>query len=451
MGSIAKGGLLPWWQAREEGLQRWVRDLIHAELAALRPGTWRWPAGADVDLLNDAGVDSLEMLSLQGAIAEALDLRTHEELMALHERPSWRGWVEAARLRLQRDDATLGFATSGTSGRPQRHRHLRAELEQEMDAMGEVLAAHPSARPWPRGGRILSAVRAHHIYGFLFTVMLPTRVQGTPADLEVVDLTGKPAALAATLARPGDLVVGFPDWWAQALRPEVNWPAEVVGVTSTAPCPASVSEAARKRGLARWLEIYGSTETAGVAWRDQAEGPFELHRFWRRAPTQLPQTLQRLSPAGDWGLPLPAPDRLEWLDARRFRPTGRHDGVVQVGGINVDPQQVRAHLMSHPSVSDAAVRLTSATGGPPRLKAFVVLLKDLPQHPSGGVVEGHELTRTEAHEPGRAAPTMTLLESLEAWCRDHLPPAARPVHIRLGTALPRNEMGKLQDWSIPSP
>ena len=440
-----------WWQSNP-ALERWVRDLIHAEMVTLRPATWRWPqrpAGQDVHLLDDAGVDSLDLLSLQGAVAEALDLRSHEELMVLHEQPSLKGWTQAARLRLQREDSTVAFASSGTTGKPQRHAHRLSALEQEMDAMADVLEAHPSGTAFAQGGRILSAVRSQHIYGFLFTVLLPHRLShrlshrpghrlshqpdhpaGHPTP-EVIDLVGQPAAVAAALARPGDLVVGFPSWWQQALRPAGLWPPDVIGVTSTAPCPPETSALAAERGLARWLEIYGSTETAGVAWREEAQGPFRLHPFWRRAQgasacactgeDPSADELERCSPEGVWGPARPAPDHLQWTDATRFRPAGRRDGVVQVGGVNVDPKAVQTHIAAHPAVAEVAVRPCSQ-GGDLRLKAFVV---------------------------PRSA--IDLIPILHEWCRAHLPPAARPVDIRLGATLPRNEMGKLRDWDVSGP
>lgn len=414
----------PWWSLAG-ALPRLVRDVLCAEMALLRPSGWSWPAvpiEADLHLVDDLGADSLELMSLSSALAEALDLRLADELQPLHERPTWQSWVEAARRRLHRDDRVVAFRTSGSSGAPRRCAHDRLALEQEMLAMLDVL--EPQGKPVI--ARIVCPVRCHHIYGFLFSLVLPSVLKAqrsfTPA---VLDLAGQPPAAAPPQLQAGDLVIGFPDWWSAALRSPATWPQGVIGLSSTAPCPAPVAQSALDRGLQRWIEIYGSSETAGVGWRDAPGAAFQLHRHWRRVRSgrvgedgTQPTDLQRQDPSGQWHEPVPAPDHLRWLDESRFVPVGRRDGLIQVGGHNVDPCQVAQRLRAHPAVAEVAVR-PYALGPGLRLKAFVVPM-------------GHA--------------TESLTAELHDWCRRHLRPHERPVDIRIGHALPRNDMGKLRDW-----
>ena len=422
-------GCTPWWQ-RDDVLSRWVRDLLAAEMAALRPGGWPWPHDAsprDVHLVEDLGADSLEMMGLSAAFADALDLQCPQRLDALYRQPTWQGWTTVAREQWAQCDARLRFASSGSTGRPQRSVHQRVELEQEVDAvLDAALGAHIDApmdtMPGDPGQaaptRIITAVRAHHIYGFLFSALLPQRLLHRRLQaVEVLDMVGRPPALAVHMVRSGDLVLGFPDWWRVALRSGDSWPAGVVGLTSTAPCPADIGQQALAAGIGHWIEIYGSTETAGIGWRHTPGAPFVLHAHWQRADDD---SLIRRRPDGTVSSPLQPPDRLEWTDDRHFLPLARRDGVVQVGGVNVDPAAVRSQLLKHPGVADAAVRTTEVGSGL-RLKAFVV-----PHAP--------------APEPHRLAQDIT------DWCRRHLAPAARPVEIRVGSELPRNEMGKPRDW-----
>lgn len=404
-----------WWQLPAT-LERHVRDLLLAEMAQLRPAGWRWPrksARGDVDLVQDAGADSLELLSLSALFTEALDLRTESELRHLHHAPTWQAWTRIARDRLSRDDSIMRFATSGSTGLPKRCAHRIDDLMDEMQAMIEVIRSdgHPLRR-------ILLTVRTHHIYGFLFGCVLPAvAALDSEAAPTVVDLHGATPALARAIAQPGDVIVAFPDWWAASVLAPASWPPGVVGMSSTAPCPPAVSKAARERGLSRWIEIYGSTETAGVGWRDDPLAPFTLHRHWRRSADHL----QRRGADGQWGHAQQTPDHLQWTDYRRFVPLARRDGVVQVAGINVDPKAVAARLMEHPAVEQAAVRPHPTPAGL-RLKAFVV------PHAQ----TGHE----------------ELAHLLGDWCRAHLAPVARPCDIRVGSALPRNAMGKPTDWPV---
>lgn len=404
-----------WWHSPEV-LGRYVRDLLCGEMAQLRPGGWTWPepragACADLHLVDDIGADSLEVMSLSAALAEALDLRHAAEIEALHDSTSWRGWTAAAGRRLERDDAVVRFATSGSTGGSRRCAHEIRLLEQELHAW---LTALETRGPLPR--RLLLTVRSHHIYGFLYGALLPAVIaERRGAAPPVVDLVGCPPALAIARARAGDLVIGYPDWWAAAARSPGHWPDGVIGLTSTAPCPAAVAQAAMRQGVARWMEVYGSTETGGVGWRDRAEGPFVLHRFWRRTA----QGLQRTGPDGEASTPVEPADELQWEDDHHFWPQGRRDGQVQVGGVNVNPAEVRRRLLAHPGVADAAVRLHEGAGGA-RLKAWLV--------------------------PAPQVDPSALVAEVRHWCARHLRPAERPVHLSAGSSLPRNEMGKLRDW-----
>ena len=105
---------------------------------------------------------------------------------------------------------------------------------------------------------------------------------------------------------------------------------------------------------------------------------------------------------------------------RHFRPAGRRDGAVVVGGSNVFPERVRAVLCSHPDVADAAVRLMRPDEGE-RLKAYVV-----PRHSRGD----NERLRAE----------------LWSWLGARLAAPERPGAIELGPALPVGASGKSADW-----
>jgi 4-coumarate--CoA ligase len=239
----------------------------------------------------------------------------------------------------------------------------------------------------------------------------------------VLDLAGLPPIGLGNRLAPGDVVIGFPDWWRAALRATSQWPEGVIGISSTAPCPPDLSDACLQAGLHRLLHVYGSSETAGIGWREWPEQAYTLFPHWQRVAEQ-PQALQRAGwPAADAMQTVTLQDEMQWQpdNPRCFTPGARVDGAVQVGGVNVHLGLVHARMAQLPGVQDISLRLTTVQGQP-RLKAFVV--------------------------PTAQAPA-DLSEQLLAWARRHLAPAARPVHITLGQALPRNSMGKLCDWAEP--
>jgi 4-coumarate--CoA ligase (photoactive yellow protein activation family) len=211
--------------------------------------------------------------------------------------------------------------------------------------------------------------------------------------------------------------VAHPGWWDAAARVAPAFDADIVGVTSTAPCPDALADTLAAAGL-RLLQVYGSTETAGVGWRDRAGAPFTLLPYWTR--TDDTAALARTLPDGTTAR-YPLQDRLDWTDATRFLPAGRVDDAVQVGGTNVFPAYVAQVVALHPLVREAAVRLMRPDEGH-RLKAFVVA------------------------QPGVDA--AALRAELPAWTAERLTAPERPVAWTFGPRLPRQASGKPADWII---
>ena len=197
------------WHADPRLLGRFLADLIVGEMTRLRPGDaalpvppWTNDVGIDE---RGLGLDSLERLTVASVVSEALHLHESGSEDLLLARPRFGDWLEIAQAGLGRHDARLTFRTSGSSGTPKSCSHSRADLEQEVAHLANVLTGCR---------RVISVVPAHHIYGFLFTVLLPAQLR-CPSVLDVRHLT--PQALKHTL-RAGDLLVSHPAHWALLAR-----------------------------------------------------------------------------------------------------------------------------------------------------------------------------------------------------------------------------------------
>jgi len=408
------GDRVDWW-AVNAVLMRFVQDLIAAELKVLRPGGWSkmaaHPWAPSLDIAQDLGADSLERLSVATALAEAIHLSESGIQDHLLERTTLCDWATIAQTGLRNYSRCITFRTSGSTGNPKACTHTLEALEQEI----AELAPH-----FHGCSRIVSAVPSHHIYGFLFTVLLPRRLG--IAEVPILDVrASSPASLQPAL-RAGDLVVGHPEFWRNVARVGIRIPADVTGVTSTGPLPKGVSGELITMGLARLLEIYGSSETCGVGWRDEGMRAYRLFSYWSRSDSPSHPILRRL-PDGSHGS-YSLQDHLEWLSADEFLPTGRIDQAVQVGGINVFPGRVRDALLQHPLVGDAAVRLMRSDEGN-RLKAFIVPKSD-------------------------DTDLVALRAQIEQWAAGHLSAHEIPRGISFGSALPRDAGGKLADWIMDS-
>ena len=399
-----------WWHARAL-LRRFVSDLVEADLVRQRrrpcPVPRPWPE--DLDLVEDLGVDSLELMALATALAEALHLHESGVEDYLLARRSLADWIDLAGAGLERCSVRMSFRTSGSTGVPAACVHTLVALQQE---------AQQHARLFAGRRRILCAVPSHHIYGFLFSVLLP-KALGMDAA-EVIDIRSRTPAWLAGAAQPGDLVVGHPDFWQAVGRTAHRLPHDVVGVTSTAPCPDTVSEALETAGIARLVHIYGSSQTAGIGWRASWREPYRLFPFFAFAQDSSGRLCRQLADGSRAGVD--CQDQLEPLGDGLFRVGARCDAAVQVGGVNVFPSRVAQVLRRHPQVADAAVRLMRPGEGN-RLKAYVVPKTDLTD-------------------------TAALLADLERWIDRELPVHERPKALRLGPSLPVGESGKPADWDL---
>ena len=193
------------------------------------------------------------------------------------------------------------------------------------------------------------------------------------------------------------------------------------------------------------LEIFGSTETGGVAWRRQEPGPDRLRwtplrgvRVLRVAEGPEAGQLRVASPfvcAGaesDSGTALDAGDRSAFTMGDladvaadgRFALAGRGDRVVKIGEKRLSLPEMESRLRAHPFVSEAALLALERSEGEPRVAAAVVLA---------------EPGRAALAELGRRAVSARLADDLAAsWDRVLLPRTWRWVD-----ALPRDPQGKV--------
>ncbi|MEM9370097.1 MAG: 4-coumarate--CoA ligase [Pseudomonadota bacterium] len=396
-----RGQLLGAFAAEPSLLHRWVVSILLEEVARLTgraASAIPWQSWTRDTRIDEAGIglDSLARLEVVARLNEAFDLASTAIEDYVFIAPSLGEWcdliLKSFEIREHADDIWLGFRTSGSDGVPKRVRHRLDALLAEASIMGGVLRQ-------PR--RVNVSVPLHHIYGCLFGVLLPALLG---SDVRDAKGNGPSCLLADTDCRT--LCVATPFHWALAMRSAFGRQA-ATGLSSTAPAPPSLW-ASSARHLSRMVEVFGSTETAGIGWRENGDAPFALMENLRRdVDTVLDSRGQALE----------LQDRLRWQGERHFQPEGRRDGAVQVGGVNVFPDKVARVLSAVPSVRASAVRLGS--GG--RLKAFIVPEKNV---------------KPEALEVQVRA---RLLETLT--------PPERPTEFRFGAEIPTNDMGKATDWT----
>jgi 4-coumarate--CoA ligase (photoactive yellow protein activation family) len=359
-------------------------------LPRIGPGDWPDNTAIGDDGL---GLDSIEQIGALGALAETFDLG--DDLLNGTPPLTVADWVDWIMRGIASGSGEVTVRTSGSTGVPRPCTHLLADLLEE----AAFLAGQLGDRR-----RVIALVPAHHLYGIIWTALLPAALD-VPV---VVGIIGQPLDL-----RAGDMVVAVPEQWQAILRFSRRFPDDVVGVSSAGSLDEQLAADLLGAGLARLIDVYGSSETGAIAMRNAPATGYELLPRWR------------LTAQGehDWQLvdgedrTMPLPDHIERTGERQLRPIGRRDGAVQVAGHNVWPAHVADILRATDGVADVAVRL----GASGRLKAFIV--------------------------PAEARDPRDLEAMLDQVVRTRLTSAERPTRFTFGAALPRNAMGKLEDWT----
>jgi 4-coumarate--CoA ligase len=383
------------------------------EQTPLRAGE-RDDAGLSVD------ADSIALLALVERVSALFCLHEAGVEDALLRRPTFGKWIDVVRAAWSMGTRSIAFRTSGTTGESKSVTHPIGRLTTE--------ASWLASEVYGGAERVIADVPAHHIYGFLHTVLAPAAMRAASGTtVEVVDVAGRPPSAAARAIASGDAVVAIPLRLAALNRAmetigDGAWPEAVRIVTSTGAINRGLIDQLLTCGAGRVIEVFGSTETAGVGVREHrgvaTDAAFAL--------------LPHVQPTGDAAIRhadaavIDLPDRLRWTGARSFEVLGRRDAMVQVAGRNVSCAQVASVLRSTPGVADAHVRL-GRFGGESRLKAFVVPTD------AGALTPG---------SPAREALLNAIRSATHA-----LHAAERPASLTLGRAIPRGETGKPTDWA----
>jgi acyl-CoA synthetase (AMP-forming)/AMP-acid ligase II/3-hydroxymyristoyl/3-hydroxydecanoyl-(acyl carrier protein) dehydratase len=288
--------------------------------------------------------------------------------------------------------APLTLYTSGSSGSPKPILKTLAQFNAEVHTLEQQWGALVG------DATMLASVPHHHIYGLLFRVLWPLaagRAFDRAISIEPLHLQSRIEQCGATV------VVSTP---AQLSR----WPA-LPGFASLTPAPRTffssggplAPDAAQHYAAAYGaapLEIYGSTETGGIAWRrqDQTDAwqPVSGIEIRRDEDGALNVRSAHLGHAG-WHR---TDDQIACDEHGRFRLQGRLDRVLKLDGKRVSLPELEARLALHPYVAQAAlvplagasrervgalVALTDAGNAALRDEGRVLLARTLRRHLAG--------------------------------------------------------------------
>lgn len=305
----------------------------------------------------------------------------------------------------------LKIFTGGSTGTPQ----VWSKTAENMFSEGFFLAKRYEVT---EQDCILATIPPYHIYGLLFSVILPLVSSATVIG-ETPSFPGEIARIAKECE--ATLLASVPVHY-RALRDKK------IGVrlafSSAGMLDREDNEAFCRHNTVGVVEVYGSTETGGIATRNRAQGEEFFTPFptiaWKIARDRLSVHSPYISP----DLPVDeegfftAGDRVEARgeEKKYFSLQGRADTVTKVGGKRVDLEEITLLIKNEPGVRDCVVMALADSGGR--------------EHRIGALLEGDTVD----------------IQSIRKKLADSLESYALPRRIKKVERIPITQNGKY-DWT----
>lgn len=281
---------------------------------------------------DDLGLDSIELMELAAEVNSFFQLFTAPGAPYLLSFERMEEWVEQIFAVKQRHNEGVCFHTSGTSGQSKAICHPFSFLEREID----FLVKH-----FQHISRIIPLVPSYSIYGFLFTVMLPEKLHAKlqyPSETDWKDISKE------------SLIVATPFHWQLLLDTLPSTQLKCKGVSAAAVLYNHLFQSILHKGI-QLTEIYGATETAGVAMRQHWQDPFMLFPYWQLLrPGEESALLDR-----DHQQVYHLMDRVKQVDEHTFFVEGRKDNQVNIAGVLVNTAHITAVIQQMPNVLQCEV------------------------------------------------------------------------------------------------
>jgi acyl-coenzyme A synthetase/AMP-(fatty) acid ligase len=267
---------------------------------------------------------------------------------------------------------------------------------------------------------IVATVPTNHIYGLLYAILLPL-VSGASVDAPTPSF---PHEIADRLQKTrATVIVSIPAHYRALKETRIEKHQVWLAFSSAGALPEQDAVQFHDATGIGVTEIYGSTETGGIAQRTRAKGQTALYPFECADVRIEDQHLEVRSPFLSDELPrneggfFETADRAQWSDPPGFTLLGRSDGIVKVGGKRVDLALTKEALMGAEGVRDVYVYARPVQSG--RENEILAL------------VEGSATT-----------------DQLTEIAHRQLPPYARPRHIKIAPKIPLTNTGKYYRTAI---
>ncbi len=247
---------------------------------------------------------------------------------------------------LNADETRILMYTSGSTGKPKAVPQRMTEFEADNAFIISKWAKEFTSR------KLVTTVSQHHIYGFLFGSSLPFTL-GVPFRRTRVTFPEE----FETLNDEEYMIITTPAFLKRTIEVEEKLPLKNPWIfTSGGACTPEVASRTETVFGFCPLEVYGSTETSGIAYRQQNKDglkftPFDNAKLWLGDDG----CLRIVSPYIKNPEGFATADLAEFFEDGRFILKGRSDSIVKIEEKRISTTEVENRLLESGLVSDVKV------------------------------------------------------------------------------------------------
>jgi acyl-coenzyme A synthetase/AMP-(fatty) acid ligase len=247
---------------------------------------------------------------------------------------------------INNDDTQILMYTSGSTGKPKAVHQRMTEFEADNAFIISRWASDFLSR------RLVTTVSQHHIYGFLFGISLPFSL-GVPFRRKRIEFPEE----FESLIDDKYIIIATPAFLKRTVEVEEKLPLDDCFIfTSGGACSPELSKKTLEVFGFCPLEVYGSTETSGIAYRQQSKDglyftPFDNAKIWKGEDG----CLRIISPYIKDPEGFATADLVEIFDDGRFLLKGRSDSIVKIEEKRISMTEVENRILETKLVRDVKV------------------------------------------------------------------------------------------------
>jgi len=249
------------------------------------------------------------------------------------------------------DSVFLKFYTGGSTGKPKIWSKTPRNLFEEAFYLSQRFNISED-------DRILATVPPYHIYGFLFTVLIPF----VSSARVVAEICTFPQEIRNALQyHSATILVSVPMHYRILRGGEIPGDSLRLAFSSAGKLDKKDGNYFHNKTGVDLVEIYGSTETGGIATCSLAENEIPMKPFdvvdWKVMDERLCVRSAFISPeiSRDSEGFFMTGDRVRIKGNNTFTLLGRVDGIVKVGGKRVDMEEIRNKLKQIQKVTEVII------------------------------------------------------------------------------------------------